>query len=72
MEKKYQIDFVVTLLYCQVLFPFQMVAGHRNKAPHTATPILPPQLSMSDMWFSICNIEIELKNDQIMQNVTLC
>lgn len=44
-----------------------MVSGHRMKASDAATQILPSQLSMSDMWFSICNREKELKMDQFMQ-----
>lgn len=51
------------------MLPFYMVSGHRMKAPHNTTQCsltyrqkrkrnVPSQLSMSDMWFSICNIKI--------------
>lgn len=51
------------------MLPFYMVSGHRMKAPYNTTQCsltyrqkrnrnVPSQLSMSDMWFSICNIKI--------------
>lgn len=67
--EKFKLTVSLPATNCQVMLPFYMVSGHRMKAPYNTTQCsltyrqkrnrnVPSQLSMSDMWFSICNIKI--------------